>query len=217
MDTRTGSIDQSNFVADERGNGISIIQPVGCQSQTTARAKHALDRSQERRFDQAAFLLAAFRPGIREEHVYLVQRMIGEAVEQFFGIHSGEPYIGQILSREPLQQVTKARPIHFTAEKIPRGMTLRQRRQRGTVPAADLESARPIAAEQRRQIVKLGEIRHGIPWPQGLECQALCCGDTAVAPDKTANMPAAGVPISQAERPNLQRRYGIRARICARE
>ncbi|MDB5984679.1 MAG: hypothetical protein JWQ69_5694 [Pseudomonas sp.] len=160
--------------------------PIGRHVQNPADFQLAAHQLGELRLDDAALVMTAFVPGIREEQHQTVKAVVGDAtVENFDRVAIVDPHVSQALSQHAIEQRTDTRVMHFDPDEIVLRRSRRHFQQRMAHAETDFQGARRRATEYLIVIHGRIDQRQDKQRPTLIQAALLAFGHTSGAHHET--------------------------------
>ena len=128
---------------------IGIILDIAGEMERAAGLYDAGEFFQRRWRNEAALVVARFRPGIGIEQINRIDTGIGQGDEKFQRIIGEKPDIGKVAGNDGLHHLADAAGKHFAADKAGVRFFLCLARQMFAAAIADFDDALGPAGEQR--------------------------------------------------------------------
>jgi hypothetical protein len=166
-----------------------IVGPIRCDMNEAAVFEDARELRNECRLNQAALVMALFRPRIREEQIDGIETLRREHMSNDLDrIALHDAYVVKTAALDEHEQMPDAGLVDFDAEIIDRPVVGRGRQECLAVAEADIEHTRRAARENGVEIELLLTEREAPARPQALERALLRRRDAARPPHEASDL-----------------------------
>jgi hypothetical protein len=165
---------------------LGVILPIGGEPQDATLFDFGVEQGNEFAVEQAALVVSLFVPRIGKEDEHLIEARIGNGRFQYLhGVMTYHAHIAELCFFGAEQQPTHSRAMHFNAQVVDLGMSLRQGANDFTGAEANFQAAGPLGAgfAPKRSVQIDGRIVEiqAVDRPKLGECSFLRCRNPAGA------------------------------------